>query len=62
MKYAWIIIALAAAYLAANLLWLWRSRRDNLPKRPPGGWQQRPGWDDDEDDDWPKRPPPDAGD
>ena len=59
MKYAWIIIALAAAYLAGNLLWLWRSRKQNLPEPPPGGWKQRPGWDD-EDDDWPKRPPPDA--
>ena len=59
MKYAWIILVLAAAYLAGHLLLLWRSRKQNLPTAPPGGWKQRPGWDDEEDD-WPKRPPPGA--
>lgn len=56
MRYAWVFIALALAYLVAHLWWLWRGRRRDLPPRPPGGWRQQPGWDD-EDDDWPKRPP-----
>lgn len=55
MKIAWIIIGLVAAYLAGQLLMFWRSRNRNLPKPPPGGWKQTPGWDDEEDD-WPERP------
>lgn len=49
MKIAWIVIGLAAAYLAGQLYTLWRSRRDDIPP-PPGGWKKG-DWDD--DDDWP---------
>jgi hypothetical protein len=47
-----IILGLAAAYLAGHLLMIWHSRNAKLPPRPPGGWKQSPGWDD--EDDWPK--------
>ena len=49
-----IILGLAAAYLVGQLLIFWRSRNDNLPKTPPGGWK-KPG-DEDDEDDWPQRP------
>lgn len=60
MKYALIAIGLAVGYVAGNLLWLWRSRKQGPPPPPPGGWRPRSGWDD-EPDDWPG-PPPDARD
>ena len=56
MKVALVIVGLVAAYLVGQLLMLWYSRNQNLPKPPPGGWKQRQGWED-EKDDWPERPP-----
>jgi len=56
VRIALLIIGLVAAYLVGQLLMFWYSRNQNLPKPPPDGWQQKPGWED-EDDDWPKRPP-----
>jgi hypothetical protein len=57
VKTALIILGLAAAYLVGQLLMVWRSRNDNLPAPPPGGWKKQDNWDegDDKDDD---RPPP----
>jgi hypothetical protein len=55
MKVALIILGLAAAYLIAQLYMLWRSRNDNLPEPPPGGWKEPEDWDDAEDD-WPQPP------
>ncbi len=57
MKIALIILGLAAAYLAGQLLMVWRSRNANLPPPPPGGWKKPAGWDE-EDDDWPTPPGP----
>ncbi len=51
MKAAWIIIGLVAAYLAGQLLIVWRSRKTGLPRPPPGGWKKYD--DDEEEDDWP---------
>ena len=55
MTIALIIVGLAAAYLIGQLLIFWRSRNQDIPPPPPGGWKQTPGWDD-EGDDWPERP------
>ena len=56
MKVALLIVGLVAAYLVGQLLMLWYSRNQNLPKPPAGGWKQRREWED-EQDDWPGRPP-----
>lgn len=53
MKTGLILLALAAIYLVGQLVMTWKTRHDNLPKPPPGGWKKG-DWDD-EDDDWPKR-------
>jgi hypothetical protein len=53
MKVGLIFLALAAIYLVGQLVMTWKTRSDNLPKPPPGGWKKG-DWDD-EDDDWPKR-------
>ena len=53
MKIGLLFLALAAIYLVGQLLMIWKTRNDNLPKPPPGGWTKG-DWDD-EDDDWPKR-------
>ena len=58
MKIALIILGLAAAYLVGQLLMVWRTRNDNLPTPPPGGWKKQANWDDDEDDDRPTPPRP----
>ena len=55
MKLALIILGLAAAYLAAQLYTIWRTRNDGIAKPPPGGWKRPEDWDDDEDD-WPQQP------
>lgn len=53
MKVGLLFLALAAIYLVGQLVMTWKTRNDNLPKPPPGGWKKG-DWDD-EDDDWPKR-------
>jgi hypothetical protein len=55
VKAALIILGLVAAYLAGQLYTVWRSRNDNIPGPPPGGWNKPEDWDD-EDDDWPQPP------
>jgi hypothetical protein len=53
MKAGLVLLALAAIYLVGQLVMTWKTRNDNLPKPPPGGWKQI--GDDEEEDDWPKR-------
>lgn len=55
MKLALIILGLVAAYLAAQLYTIWRTRHDGIVKPPPGGWKRPENWDDEEDD-WPQQP------
>jgi hypothetical protein len=53
MKAALVIVAIVAAYLAGQLYSFWRSRKDDIPPAPPGGWKKSDDWD--EEDDGPNR-------